>query len=278
LKKLVAHGAATAIVAASVSFAGSAQAQYATEFVPAKVVKQGTTTKGVAGTGQVDVQVLVNADGTHKVIRVIRSTNPGDNDAALEIAQTSTYAPAHRGKTPQTAYYDYTLKFTGKTLAGIDQDSSSAQIERMIRAGNYSGAQAQATTALGATPTDQHVRQLLAVAQYYQNDMESAATNFAQVSQIEKSFQAIAAQAFANASVKVSTTDPAQALTYAQRAVSLDGSTNSKFALGVAQLANKQTSDAIATLKSVHTTLTADPKTAVGVKDLGKDTEKVLQK
>ena len=61
------------------------------------------------------MQVQVNADGSHKAIKVIRSTNPGDNAAAMDIAQNSSYRPAHRGSTPVTSFYDFTLKFNGKS-------------------------------------------------------------------------------------------------------------------------------------------------------------------
>ena len=88
----------------------AAGAQYSNEYVPAKLIKQGQTSHSIAGSGTVVVQVQVNADGSHKAIRVIKSSNSGDNSAALDIAQTSTYRPAHRGQTPITAFYDFTLE------------------------------------------------------------------------------------------------------------------------------------------------------------------------
>ena len=241
-------------------------AQYANEFTPAKVVKQGTTTKEIAGSGTVEVQVQVNADGTHKVTKVLRTTNPADNAAAMDIAQNSSYKPAMRGTTPQTSFYDFTLKFNGKSVSGNDTNSPAAQIERMIRAGNYSGAKTQATSYLQSSPTDDQVRQLLGVADFYSGDTDGAAAAFAQVNSVDPQFRSLAAQSLANAAVKASQTDPAQSLTYAQKAVSLDGSTNSKFALGVAQIANKQYADAATTLKAVHQTLWADPKTTKTIK------------
>ena len=60
-----------------------ALAQYANEFSIAKVVKQGTTSQAIAGSGTVKVQVQVNADGSHKVMKVISSTNPGDNAGSI---------------------------------------------------------------------------------------------------------------------------------------------------------------------------------------------------
>src|SRR5579863_3431000 len=110
MKRILPLGAALVVVGASLSFQ-PALAQYSNEFSLAKVKKAGTTSQSIAGSGQVKVQVQVNPDGTHKVIRVISSTNPGDNAAALEIAQTSVYSPAHKGTTPVVSFYDYILKF-----------------------------------------------------------------------------------------------------------------------------------------------------------------------
>jgi tetratricopeptide (TPR) repeat protein len=66
--------------------------------------------------------------------------------------------------------------------------------------------------------------------------------------------------------VKMADDNPTQALALAQKAMSLDPNTNSKYALGSAQLANKQYSDAIATLKEVHTAAFADPKMPTNAK------------
>jgi TonB family protein len=196
------------VVAALIAFASApASAQYANEYVPAKLIKQGTTSKPIVGSGTVQVQVQVNADGTHKAIKVIHSTNPGDNAAAMEIAQSSSYRPAHRGSTPVTAFYDFNLKFSGKSVANAVPEGG------------------------GAPPAD-----------------KAQAAN-------------LAVQA-----VKSAQTNPTQALALAQKAMALDPSTNSKYALGVAQVANKEYTDAIATLKEVHAAAFSDPKTPQNAK------------
>src|ERR1700683_583302 len=100
-----------------------ARAQYATEFVPAKLIKEGTTSTTIAGSGKVVVQVQVNADGSHKVTKIISSTNTGDNAAATEIANSSTYRPARRGTTPITAFYDFTLRFNGRVFVRSSSES-----------------------------------------------------------------------------------------------------------------------------------------------------------
>jgi tetratricopeptide (TPR) repeat protein len=244
-----------------------ATAQYATEFSQAKLLKQGTTTADIAGTGTVVVQVQVNADGTHKVIKIIKSTNTGDNDAATEIAQNSTYRPAHKGYTPVTAYYDFTLKFAGKTVSqssdaidsGADNIATGAagQVAAALKAQQYAQAKQLATAALAAAPTDT-LRQLLGVADAQLGDFEGATTAFDSVAKIGKPFVLVAAQSYAHEAVSLSQSDPAKALAYGQKAVALDSGTNSKYALGVAQVANKQYADAITTLRAVHASLFAD--------------------
>ncbi|MGR4065898.1 MAG: energy transducer TonB [Vulcanimicrobiaceae bacterium] len=268
-----------AVAAFGFAFAAlPAAAQYANEFTPAKMIKQGTTSQSIAGSGQVKVQVQVNADGSHKVIKVDSSTNPGDNSAALEIAQTSSYRPAHRGSTPVPSFYTFVFKFSGKSLVAQEDDSSgggggsssgssgSSQIEAAIRGGHYAQAKSEAQSALLSNPSDDYVRQLLGVADYYAGDFTGSAQAFDKTSAVSKQFSQVAAQSFASAAVSVSDENPAQSLAYAQKAVALDPSTNSKFALGVAQVANKNYTDAISTLKSVHTAVFNDPKGTKAVK------------
>jgi TonB family protein len=254
-----------------------AAAQYSNEFSPAKLTAQGKTSIPIAGSGTVVVQVQVNADGSHKAIKVIKSTNAADNDAAMDIAQNSNYRPAHRGTTPVPSFYDFTLKFNGKSvaqssdlLAGDSGDSGPArqaagQIAALISAGKYAQAKTAAESALLSTPTDQ-IRSLLGVAEAQQSQFTDAAATFDKVGTITKQFHLIAAQSYANAAVAASNSDPAQSLAYAQKAVALDPSSNSEYALGVAQVANKQYADAIATLKGVHAKAFADAKTPTNAK------------
>ena len=268
------------VIAAFVAAAPlTAVAQYANEFVPAKLIKQGTTSSPIAGSGTVVVQVQVNADGSHKAIKVIHSSNPGDNSAAMEIAQSSTYRPAHRGSSPITAFYDFTLKFNGKSVSNASNGASSdgvaaggsvtpaaARVAALIRGGQYSQAKAKAESELLNSPGDESLRQMLGVAAYDGGDVTTAASAFDKVGTIGKQFRPIAAQSLAAAAVKVASDDPAQSLAYAQKAMSIDPSTNSKYALGTAQLANKQYADAVATLKQVHAAAFADPKTPTNAK------------
>jgi TonB family protein len=250
------------VVAGFVLTVVPAHAQYSNEFTPAKLVKQGTTSVPIAGSGTVVVQVQVNADGTHKAIKVIRSTNSGDNDAAMEIAQSSTYRPAHRGSTPTTAFYDFTLRFNGKSVSNANEgsqggstgsvSSAAEQIAALIRQKQYSTAKARAQAELLSSPDDQSLREMLGIASFDDNDFMTAAQAFDKVNAIGKQFQPVAAASFAAAAVAVAQKDAAQSLAYAQKAMALNPSTNSRFALGVAQLANKQNADALTNLKAAQ--------------------------
>ncbi len=268
--------AGLAAIAAIGSFAAPAAAQYANEFTQAKLLKQGTTAKPIAGSGTVVVQVQVNSDGSHKAVRVIRSTNSGDNAAALDIAQNSTYRPAHRGSTPITDFYDFTLKFSGSSVSSASQGSgpvatgnvspAAAQVAAMIRAGHYAEAKSKAQSELLSSPGDESLRQMLGIAAYDDGDVTMAAASFNKVTTIGKQFQAIAAASFAAAAVKGAQEDPEQSLEYAQKAVALNPDVNAHFALGVAQLANGQNADALASLKAARDAAMASPKLATSAK------------
>ncbi|MBV8725246.1 MAG: TonB family protein [Candidatus Eremiobacteraeota bacterium] len=199
---------AAAAAAALTLTAVPALAQYSSEFVPAKLLHQGTTSKSIAGSGTVTVQVQVNADGSHKAIKVIKSTNSGDNAAAMEIAQTSSYRPAHRGSTPVTSFYDFRLRFNGRSVVNTPPEGEGT-----------------AGTGGGATPANRNQAESLAVQ-----------------------------------AVKMAQQNPTESLALAQKAMAINPSSDSKYALGVAQAANKQYADAIATLKEVRTAVFADPK------------------
>lgn len=256
--RIVAGASAIAIATATLP----ALAQYANEYTPPKLVHRGSTTKAIAGNGTVIVQVQVNPDGSHRVTKILKSTNAGDNAAAMDIAQQSSYRPAKKGTTPVASFYDFTLKFNGSSVSadtGESMSGAAGAIDSLIRSKKYSDAIAKAQSELQNTPNDNQINQLLGLAEYYSNDQAAAASAFGKVSSISKQFVPVAAQSFASAAVKLSPTDAAQGLEYAQKAVALDNSTNSHFALGVAQNANKQYPAAIATFKALHDKVT-DPK------------------
>ena len=254
-----------------------ALAQYSNEFVPAKLIKQGTTTHSIAGSGTVVVQVQVNSDGTHKAIKVIHSSNSGDNAAAMDIAQNSSYRPAHRGTAPTTSFYDFTLKFNGKSVASNPTESAglpaggalspaAAQVAALVRQGQYQQAKSKAEAELLSSPSDESLRQMLGIAAYDAGDFATAAAAFDKVGTIGSQFRPIAARSFAAAATKQAQSNPAQALAYAQKAMALDSGPNSRFALGVAQLANNDNAAALESLKAAHDATLSDPKIPVASK------------
>ncbi len=244
----------------------AAPAQYANEFTPAKLLAQGKTTHDIAGSGTVVVQVQVNADGSHKVVKVLRSTNAGDNAAAMDIAQNSSYHPAHRGTTPVVSFYDFTLKFNGKAVVNTPSESqgpgvpssggnvspAATQVATLIRQHQYSQAVSKAQAELVNSPGDDSLRQMLGIAEFNSGNVMGAAAAFDKVQNIGTQFRPIAAASFARAAVSTANSNPTQALAYANKAMSLQPGANSRFALGVAQLANNQNAEALASLKAAH--------------------------
>lgn len=259
-----------------------AAAQYSTEVVPPKILKIGTHTSPVAGTGSVRVQVQLNANGTHVVTRIISSTNHGDDAAAREIAQTSTYRPATRGGRAIVYFYDPVFRFTGKSVAGYQEPSVGASggggsataalgagggtIDQMLRAGRYAAAKSAAEAAVARNPGDVQALEQLGAADYYLHDEAGAADAFARAGTFSALYRPVAASAFTNAAVALASTDPAKSLEYARRGVALEDDTNARFALGVAQLANKQYAQALTTLQAVRAAAFASSKTTVTVK------------
>lgn len=240
----------------------AAPAQYSTEFTPAKLLKQGKTTHDIAGSGTVVVQVQVNADGSHKVVKVLRSTNSGDNAAAMDIAQTSSYHPAHRGATPVVSFYDFTLKFNGKAVVNTPIETSglpsggvspaASQVAALIRQHQYAAAVSKAQGELINSPGDDSLRQMLGIAEFDSGNITGAAAAFDKVPNVGSQFRPIAAASFARAAVITASSNPTQALAYANKAMALEPGANSRFALGVAQLANNQNAEAVASLKAAH--------------------------
>jgi len=252
----------TAVTAAA-AFALPASAQYATEFTPAKLLRQGTTSKAIAGSGIVVVQVQVNADGSHRVVRIIRSTNSADNAAATDIAANSTYRPAHRGGKAITAYYDFTLKFRGRSVASSGEEvltgSAAARIDSLIHHGKYEEAKAQAQEALEASPGDSTLNEELGTANYFLADYPAAAAAFDKIPKVSKTFQQVAGQSYALAAVK-SSVSPAQAVEYGKKAVALAPSANTYYALGTAELNAGDANAAAADLSRANQLVQNDPK------------------
>jgi len=257
------------IALATLTFALAPLGTYAapTTLVAPTLKIKGTASAPIAGKGRVVVQVLVNPDGSHRATHVIRSTNPGDNQAAMQIAQSSTYRPAMRNGRPTIWFYDYTLIFTASSVSVADMGSTSnsptAQIQRLVRVGDYAGAKTLASKYLLSNPGDSKVRSLLGVADFYANDYTGSAAAFSRAGTVDAKYKAVAAHAFSSAAVGLAPTDPATAVGYGQKALELDGGANSLYALGVAQLAAKDSASAVTNLKKARELAFADKGTNV---------------
>ncbi|MDQ2681376.1 MAG: hypothetical protein M3Y21_10235 [Candidatus Eremiobacteraeota bacterium] len=253
--------AGAAIMAAS----APAGAVVYNDYVPPKLIKQGTTSHGIAGTGVVVVQVQVNANGSHKVVKIIRSTNSGDNAAAMDLASTASYRVAKRGGKAITAFYDYTLKFNGKSVAasrisGGASGGGNSPIDRMLRSNDYAGAKAAAQSAVLSNPSNSTAQAQLGTAEYFLKDYSGSAAAFDKATTIPKAYKIIASAAYSNAGASMAQTNPTLALSYAKKAVAMSPTGGSYFALGVAELGNKDASGAVTDLKKARDLALADKK------------------
>lgn len=255
---------AAAAVAVAAAFAIPASAQYANEYLPPRMTHQGKTSQAIAGSGTVVVQVQVYATGNAKAVRVIHSTNSGDNAAAMDIANHSSYRPAHRGKTPITAYYDFTLKFKGKSVASnaaaAGMSGKAASIDVLIRSGKYEQAKSQAESALQAKPGDATLNSELGAANYFLSNYPDAAAAFDKAPTIPKEFAKVAAQAYSLAAGKLSQSNPTQAVAYGQKAVAMSPNGGAYYSLGVAELNAGNAQAAVTDLKKARDLAFADQK------------------
>ena len=244
------------ITAALCALAACATAALAVEtnyYYPPTVKTQGTSTIPIAGAGQVVIQVLVNKDGTFKVQKVLKSSNSGDNQTALDIARHSTYKAARRDNKPLTAFYDFTLKFSAaKTVSSSDQssDSTSQAMARMLRAGNYAGAKTAATSYLEAHPGDANAQTVLGVADTFSNDYAGAVAAFDKVPTITQNYKNVAQKAYLEyAASQVSAGNGAAAVPAAKRGLDLGASASAYNMLGTAQVVAGQFEPAVPNLE-----------------------------
>lgn len=214
-------------------------AAHAQSYAPPKIVKQGSTTATVAGSGSVTVKVFVKADGSAGPVTVEKSTNGRDDAAAAEIAKTSTYKPGLRDGKAIDAFYTYVLKFTGNSVAvETDANANGAEIAAataLIRAGKYAEAKTQLQAYLVTHPDDPDPHVLLGVAGAYLNDAAGATAAFDKAGTIPERYKVVAAKAYADAAVdalKAKNNDRAIAL--AGKALALQENVNALFIRGTA--------------------------------------------
>ncbi len=242
---------------------GNGAANY---YTPPKLKSQGTNSAAVVGAGTVVVKVLVTKSGAATVQGVVRSTNHGDDAAALEIAKRSTYRPALRGQTPLTAFYDYTLRFAAKGGAATDTSDAGgsaaggvAQFERQIRAGNYAAAQTGLKAYVGQHPSDAKAQLDFGIASAYLGDAPAAAGAFDKAGTVPDNFRALAGKAYNDAaSERIKMKDYVAAVSHAKRAVSLAPSAFTYNTLGSAEDASGDHLAAIADIQKARALASAD--------------------
>ena len=208
-------------------------------YVPPKLVKQGTAQSPIAGNGTVIVQVLVNTDGSFKVQKIVRSSNHGDDQAALEMAATAKYSPATKGGRKIQAFYTYTLKFVGSSATLSDSTTSGqlATYNAQVRAGRYADAKTGLSTYLMAHPSDTQASMLLGVADTFLEDYPGAAAAFDKAGTIPSQYRTVAARAYAGAAEKaIAGKDSANAVSDAKHANELSPGVPTLNLLGNAQL------------------------------------------
>ena len=231
----------------------AASAQTSTFYTPPKIIKQGTASSPVLGTGSVTLKVFVKANATIGAVEVEKSTNHGDDAAALEIAKSSTYKPGLRDGKPIDAFYTLALKFSGNSVVNDTGTSSNQLIQAnaLIRANKFAEAKDEIQSYLTSHPTDKDAQALLGVADSYTNDPVGAAAAFDAAGTIPERFKVVAAKAYADAAVdalKAKTYDKAIALS--DKAMALQQNVNTLFIRGSAYANAQKYPQAIADLEN----------------------------
>jgi hypothetical protein len=254
-KRLTVLVAAAGMAAFLVPLAHPALGDDVEYYTPPKMVKQGKNTTPISGDGKVVVKVLVNADGSFKVQSVISSTNHADDAAALEIAKSSTYAPASHGAKKQLAFYDYTLNFKGGGAASADDQTAGnlGQDERELRAGNYAGAQTSLKTYVLAHPGDAHAQLDLGIVDTFLNDYAGGADAFDKAGTIPATDRPIATKAYIEHAIALlNAKNFAEGLAAAKRAADFNPGFGAEDTLGVAELESGDAASSLTALQKAH--------------------------
>jgi tetratricopeptide (TPR) repeat protein len=244
----------------------AANAQTAPDYVTPKLVQRGTNTTALAGAGNVTVQVFVKKNGTFNVTKVAKSSNPGDNAAALEIAKSSKYKPATRNGQPVDAYYDFALVFTGDAAATGTGTVASSLAE--IRAGKYDQAKSDLQAYLQTNPTDTQAYTLLGVANTFSGDPAAASAAFDKAGTIPDQYKTLALQSYEKyAEAQLEAKKYSDAATAAGHAIDLNPqSLQGYYVRGQANMGMQNYTAAIADLqkaRSIATAVKSDDKTMV---------------
>jgi len=249
---------ALALIALALAVPVAASAQLTGTYTPPKVLTRGTSTAQIAGKGEVTVKVLVKSNGTASSVSIVKSDNPGDNAAALQVARTSKYTPGkHGGKADPVTFYTYVLLFSGaSSVDAIDTAARSDALKRAeadLRAGKYDTAKGVLGQYLSASPNDVRANLLLGVADYYSNDLPAAAMAFDKAGTIPDTFRALAIQAYYKyASSQLEAKNYADAEAYAGKEIALAGAADGYNLRGTAELESHQYDAAIADLEKAR--------------------------
>lgn len=236
-----------------------------TTYTPPKLISRAPSVVEPKGKGTVVVQVMVRANGTFQVMRVLTSTNPGDNAAALDIAKHSKYAPARRNGKPVSNFYDFSVSFGENVVSG-----AAGQIDKLLHAQQWADAKSTATTALAQNPSDSLVQAQLGVADAFTHDIAGAVAAFDRAGTVPAQYQNVAMQAYALEAQSLLKSSPKEAMVDAQKAVSLGVDYSAYYALGLAQQANGDVSGAQISLEKARAMAAAakppaDTATRVGI-------------
>jgi tetratricopeptide (TPR) repeat protein len=232
-----------------------ASAQISTYYSPPKVLKQGSASAPIVGSGSVRVQVMVKPDGSIGTVLIKSSTNHGDDAAALQIARTSTYKAGARDAKPILAFYTMVLKFDGTSLVN-DTGSKSSDVlaaNALVRAGKYAEAKQMLQSYLGGHPGDERAEALLGVAESFLKEPVDAANAFGAAGTVPDNFKNVEIQAFneaAEASLQAKNYDAA--IGYATKSDSLLHSVNATYTRGVAETNAQQYPKGIADLEAAR--------------------------
>lgn len=242
-----------------------AQASDGDVYVHAKLIKRGKNTTPIAGTGTVVIQVYVKVDGSFKVQKIIKSTNPADNEAATELASTSTYKPATRNGKSVAEFYSFTVKFNGSEIDAGDPQVSGTDLRRilgMVNANNFKDAQPLAKAYVAANPTDQNGQALLGVTDSFLNDYSGAVAAFDAAGKIPDKYKAAALNSYVNfASESYKAKNYDASIAAGKRALSLGVGPGIYNLIGNAELAKGENAQAVADLERAQAGLKADAKT-----------------
>ena len=235
------------------SFPLAAGAQTSQFYSPPKIIKQGTASSPIVGKGAVTLKVFVKKDGSVGPVTVVKSTNHGDDAAAVEIAKSSTYKPGARDAKPEDAYYTLSLKFNGNAVTSDTGSSAGevAQANALIRAGKYADAKTQLQSYLTGHAGDRDAEALLGVADAYLNDPAGAAAAFdATGGTIPDRFKVVAAKSYSDAAVEaLKAKNNDQAIAYADKSLALQPNVNGYYLRGTAYANGQKYPQAIADLE-----------------------------